>query len=111
MRDVAVTGVQTCALPICRARDGAAAGPGAAAGGGAVSRTTELLRPPPRSARLNDVRVKTTGIAPVILVSTVGVPIEPKTAWLPAPPNADPISAPLPACRSTIPMIAKDAMT
>ena len=50
------------------------------------------------------------GTPTVILPSTVGVPMEPKTAWLPAPPNAEPMSAPFPACRSTIPMIAKDAM-
>jgi len=55
--------------------------------------------------------VKAMAIAVVILPRIVGVPMEPKTAWLPAPPNAEPMSAPLPACSSTIPMIAKHAMT
>ena len=50
-------------------------------------------------------------MAPVILPSTVGVPIEPKTAWLPAPPKAEPMSAPLPACSRTMAMMAKHIST
>src|SRR4029077_17716627 len=32
------------------------------------------------------------------LPRTVGVPMAPNTAWLPLPPKAEPMSAPLPAC-------------
>jgi hypothetical protein len=59
----------------------------------------------------NEVSVKTMAIPVVIFPSRVGVPIEPNTAWLPAPPKADPMSAPLPDCKSTIPMIPKQART
>src|SRR5581483_8962129 len=90
-----------------------AAGAGAVAAGGAAagSRTTELPPRPPSSASENDVIVKTMAMAPVILPSTVGVPIEPNTAWLPAPPKAEPMSAPLPACSSTMAMMARHIST
>src|SRR5262249_28358464 len=88
---------------------GGAAGAGALAGGGAASRTTELARSPPRMASVNDVIVKTIAMPVVILPRSVGVPIDPNTAWLPAPPNADPMSAPLPDCKSTMPMMPKHA--
>src|SRR4030095_5433662 len=64
-----------------------AAGAGALAGGGAASRTTELARSPPRMASVNDVIVKTIAMPVVILPRSVGVPIDPNTAWLPAPPT------------------------
>src|SRR5262245_8655982 len=51
--------------------------------------------------------MKTMATAVVSLPSTVGVPIEPNTAWLPPPPNAEPISAPLPACSRTSPMMIR----
>jgi hypothetical protein len=51
---------------------------GAVAGTG--SRTTELERSPPSSARLNEVIVNRIATTAVILPTTVGVPIEPKTA-------------------------------
>ena len=47
-----------------------------------------------------------TDTAVVILLSTVGVPIEPNTAWEPAPPKAEPMSAPFPDWSRTMPMIA-----
>src|SRR5437773_3411653 len=78
---------------------------------GGASRTTDEDRSPPRIASENEVRVKMIAITPVILPSTVGVPIEPNTAWLPAPPKAEPISAPLPACSSTMAMMAKHIST
>src|SRR4029453_11881826 len=62
------------------------AGAGALAGGAAGSRTTELARSPPRMASVNDVIVKTIAMPVVILPRRVGVPIDPNTAWLPAPP-------------------------
>ena len=58
----------------------------------------------------NDVIMNTTATAVVSLPSTVGVPIDPKTAWLPEPPKAEPISAPLPACSSTRPMMMRLTM-
>src|SRR5206468_5851525 len=84
-----------------------AAGAGVLAGGGAASRTTELARSPPRMASVNDVIVKTIAMPVVILPRSVGVPIDPNTAWLPAPPNAEPMSAPLPDCSKTMPMMPK----
>src|ERR1700730_24893 len=63
------------------------------------------------TARENEVTMKMTATTVVILPSTVGVPMEPKTAWLPLPPNAEPLSAPLPACSSTSPMMIKLTMT
>src|SRR5262249_36264197 len=86
-----------------------AAGAGALTGG--ASRTTELARSPPSMASVNDVNVKTMAMPVVILPSKVGVPIEPNTAWLPAPPNAEPMSAPLPDCSRTMPMMPKQART
>src|SRR2546427_2324828 len=90
---------------------GDAGAAGALAGGGAASRTTELPRSPPRIASVNDVIVKTIAMPVVILPSKVGVPIDPNTAWLPAPPNAEPMSAPFPDCSRTMPMMAKHART
>ena len=55
--------------------------------------------------------MKTTATTPVILPSSVGVPIDPNTAWVPPPPNAEPMSAPLPAWSSTIPMMANPSRT
>jgi hypothetical protein len=51
--------------------------------------------------------MKSTATAVVTLPSRVGVPIEPNTAWLPPPPKADPMSAPLPAWRRTSPMMIR----
>ena len=58
-------------------------------------------------ARANEVMAKRVATAPVIFPRMVGVPIEPNTAWVPAPPKAEPMSAPFPACRSTMPMMTK----
>jgi len=103
--------------PRSGAEDGGDCGAGTedeAGGAGALpatgSRMTEP-RSPPSKARLNDVIANTIAIPVVIFPSTVGVPMEPKTAWLPAPPNAEPMSAPLPACRSTMPMMPKHMST
>src|SRR5262249_57370502 len=84
-----VAGVAGAGVPGAAGAPGAA-GVGALAGGGAASRTTELARSPPRMASVNDVIVKTIAMPVVILPRSVGVPIDPNTAWLPAPPNADP---------------------
>src|ERR1700675_807257 len=78
---------------------GAPAGddPGAAAGAadGAVAGMIVVARRCASIASENDVSMNTTATAVVSLPSTVGVLIDPKTAWLPEPPKAEPISAPL----------------
>jgi hypothetical protein len=50
---------------------------------------------------IRDVSIKTIATPAVIFPKNVPAPEEPKTVWL-EPPNAAPILAPLPACRSTI---------
>ena len=77
---------------------GAAGAPGAvgaagAAGAGPVAGTTDLTCDD-IFARLNEVIMNRIATAVVILPRIVGVPMEPKTAWLPPPPNAEPMSAP-----------------
>ncbi len=47
----------------------------------------------------------------VILPSRVGVPMEPNTASLPVPPNAEPMSAPLPAWSRTTAMMSMQTRT
>src|SRR6185369_685629 len=66
--------------------------PGTAAGAaaGAVAGMIVVARRCARIARENDVSMNTTATAVVSLPSTVGVLIDPKTAWLPEPPNAEP---------------------
>ena len=68
-------------------------------------------RLPPWEASQNDVIMKTIATPAVTLPSKVGVPMEPNTAWLPEPPNADPMSAPLPAWSRTTAMISKQTST
>lgn len=48
-----------------------------------------------------DVSIKSIATPAVIFPKKVPAPDEPKTVWL-EPPKAAPMSAPLPACRSTI---------
>jgi hypothetical protein len=86
--------------------------PGVAAGAatGAVAGMIVVARRCARIARENDVNMNTTATAVVSLPSTVGVLIDPKTAWLPEPPKADPISAPLPACSNTRAMMMRLTM-
>ena len=86
---------------------GGAAGAGvSAAGAGALAGTTDCARDE-SFARLNEVIMNTIATTVVILPRIVGVPMEPNTAWLPPPPNAEPMSAPFPAWSSTIPMMAR----
>jgi len=63
------------------------------------------------TASENDVTMKATATTVVILPRTVGVLMEPNTAWLPLPPKAEPMSAPLPAWSSTRPMMMKLTIT
>src|SRR5262245_25596089 len=77
-----------------------------AAGAGALAGTIDAGREE-SFASPNDVIMKRIAATVVILPRMVGVPMEPNTAWLPPPPNAEPMSAPLPAWSSTIPMMAK----
>src|SRR5581483_12130996 len=98
----------------CGATGGAAGTAGGAAGalaaGGSVAGTIDAGRED-SLARAKEVIMKTIATAVVIFPRMVGVPMEPNTAWLPAPPNAEPMSAPFPACSSTIPMIARQTNT
>ena len=63
------------------------------------------------TASEKDVTRKATATTDVILPRTVGVPMEPNTAWLPLPPKAEPMSAPLPAWSSTSPMMIRLTIT
>src|SRR5512145_3522766 len=76
------------------AGDGDAAGAGAVAG--AVAGMIDVDRLCASIDSENDVSMNSTATAVVSLPSTVGVLMDPKTAWLPVPPNAEPMSAPLP---------------
>jgi len=81
-------------------RGGVAGAAGPDAGMMLTARTMRHDREP------DEVIMKTAANPPqVALPSTVGVPIEPNTAWLPLPPKAEPMSAPLPAWSNTSPMI------
>src|SRR5262249_13071603 len=84
-------------------------GAGAAAGGlaGAVAGMMVDSRRWAGITSVTEVSMKTMAPAGVSLPGTVGVPIEPKTAWLPDPPNAEPMSAPLPACSRTREMMIR----
>ena len=62
-------------------------------------------------ASQNEVSAKASATPVVSLPRSVGVPMDPNTAWLPAPPKADPMSAPLPAWSSTSPMMMRQTMT
>src|SRR5262249_51175691 len=89
---------------------GAAAGGAGAAGdeaAGAVGGMMVSARRGESTASENDVTRKTTAAALGIFPSTGGVPMEPKTAWLPAPPKAQPLSAAFPDCSSTSPMMIR----
>src|SRR5712664_745533 len=66
---------------------GCAAGAGAVVPAGGAGLTTEPRSEPPRIVSANEVSTNTKATMPVIFVSRVGVPIDPKTAWVPAPPN------------------------
>ncbi len=61
--------------------------------------------------RANEVSMNMIATTEVALPSTVGVPIDPNTAWLPVPPKAEPMSAPLPACSRTRPTMAMHTIT
>ena len=52
-------------------------------------------------ARDSDVTKKRAAVIDVSRVRKFPAPDEPKTVWLPAPPNAMPMPPPLPACNST----------
>src|SRR6185436_7080034 len=58
----------------------------------------------------NEVTMNAIATTEVALPRTVGVPMDPNTAWLPLPPKAEPMSAPLPACSSTRPTMTRHTM-
>src|SRR5881396_4013358 len=60
-------------------------------------------------ARLREVTIKIVAATAVSLLRKVPAPREPKTVWL-EPPNAAPISAPLPDCSRMTPTMTKATM-
>jgi hypothetical protein len=52
-------------------------------------------------AKVKDVSMKTIAAPVVILLKNEEAPVLPKIVWLLPPPNAAPISAPLPVCNRT----------
>jgi hypothetical protein len=70
----------------------------------------ENVRSLERSARPNEVSIKITAAPMVTLLRNVPGPRLPKTVWL-DPPNAAPISAPLPACNKIEAIIRKQTIT
>jgi hypothetical protein len=59
---------------------------------------------------VSEVSMKTTTRTRVALLRKSAGPVEPKRAWLPAPPKTAPMSAPLPDCRSTAMMRRTETM-
>ena len=74
----------TSAWPGGRRRAGRRSGAAGAAGAGPLAGTTDLACED-IFARLNEVIMNRIATTVVILPRIVGVPMEPKTAWLPAP--------------------------
>ena len=70
----------------------------------------EKVRSLARMARLSEVTMKTIATTTVNLLRKFAGPRLPNTVWL-EPPNAAPISAPLPDCKRMAPIIRKQAMT
>lgn len=62
-------------------------------------------------ASIREVSIKTTAATVVALLRKVDAPVLPNRVWLPPPPKAAPISAPLPVCSSTIMISAMQTMT
>lgn len=58
-----------------------------------------------------DVTINATAAPMVILLKNGVAPVLPKTVWLDPPPNAAPISAPLPDCRRMISIRAMQTVT
>ena len=64
----------------------------------------------PRKVRAREVHIKRMATAAVSLARNGAAPVEPKTVWL-EPPKAAPMPAPLPCCKSTMQIRAKDTDT
>jgi hypothetical protein len=63
----------------------------------------------PIKVRPREVHIKTMATMAVSLARKGAAPVEPKTVWL-EPPKAAPMPAPLPCCRSTMEIRARDAI-
>ena len=63
-----------------------------------------------KKVRLNEVSMKRIAAAAVSLARNGAAPELPKTVWL-EPPKAAPIPAPLPCCRSTMEIRARQTTT
>src|SRR5258708_26695342 len=90
---------------------GGAAGVAGAGAAGPVAGMMLSVRLGAIIARAKEVTMNMIATTEVALPRTVGVPMDPNTAWLPLPPKAEPMSAPLPACSSTKPTMTRHTMT
>ena len=70
----------------------------------------EKFRSLARMARDNEVNMNTKAVTTVNLLRKFAGPRLPKTVWL-EPPNAAPISAPLPDCSRIAPIISRHTIT
>jgi len=86
-----------------------AAGAGWVAAGFPVPCITEGACCRPRKVNPREVHIKRMAATAVSLARKGAAPVEPKTVWL-DPPKAAPIPAPLPCCKSTMQIKARDTM-
>ena len=87
-----------------------AAGAGWVAAGFPAPCITEGACCRPKKVKPREVHIKIMATMAVILARNGAAPVEPKTVWL-EPPKAAPIPAPLPCCKSTMEIRARDTMT
>ena len=87
-----------------------AAGAGWVASGFPAPCITEGACWRPIKVKPREVHIKTMATMAVSLAKNGAAPVEPKTVWL-EPPNAAPMPAPLPCCKSTMETRARDTMT
>jgi len=74
-----------------------------------VPTTDELERGPCKKARIREVNIKITATTVVSFVRKGVAPLLPKMVWL-DPPKAAPMLAPLPVCKRTIIIRAKQTI-
>ena len=87
-----------------------AAGAGWVAAGFSAPCITEGACCRPIKVRPREVHIKRMATMAVSLARNGAAPVEPKTVW-DEPPKAAPMPAPLPCCKSTMEIRARDTMT
>lgn len=87
-----------------------AAGAGWVAAGFPAPCITEGACCRPIKVRPREVHIKRMATMAVSLARNGAAPVEPKTVWL-EPPNAAPMPAPLPCCKSTMETRASETIT